>query len=377
MQYYEDNTLPPIVPQDTASPKQQPAKPQKSLLSLFDDPVGTPPAPTADKPVRTTAKASVRLPADHPLAKAAQEGRLRVNTRQLEGRKDKDPNAPVQAAHTPGAPAPAVVSTDPAVFDHADVGGRFTACMLLYGPADYADLHRRCLESFLASTPRERIDLRVGTNALNSESMKLLRRYEEQGVISKIYENAQNRYKYPVMRDMFYDPEHPITTKWVLWFDDDSICDRTPAWLNILAHHIIKHHRRDNAHMFGAPFIWTLQQGQKEWYERRPWHKGRPWRLHNGQPSPSGNKILFATGGFWALTHEAMVACQIPDVELGHNGGDVTIGEQLYQGGYGMKTWNAQKQFIHTSSVPRRGVTTPMPGTQGFQKPTPQVATVR
>ena len=78
--------------------------------------------------------------------------------------------------------------------------------------------------------------------------------------------------------------------------------------------------------------------------------------MANGKPSPNGDKVIFVAGGFWALSTEAMRASNIPDPELGHNGGDVLIGEQLYQNGFDLKAWNGQKQFIHTSSVPRRGL---------------------
>lgn len=426
MQYYTDRSLPPIgsppaqeleqhtpsqveipdkkPPEPAATKEEPPARPPRSgLLSLFDVPaaedahaeevarIDAQVAEAARKSKEqpngksTKARASTRLslPKDHPLAQAAFSGKsrvngnaIKVNNSALEGRPNSDPNQPVHVAHKPGSPHPAVVSTDPAMFDHDDIGGRFTACMLFYGPQQYHDLHRRCLESFLSTTPRDRIDLRVGSNALNPQSLALIQKYVDEGVITKHYEHKENVYKYPVMREMFWDESHPITTKWILWFDDDSICDRTPAWLNVLGQHIIQHHRRDNAHMFGAPFIWTLQNGQKQWYERRPWHRGKPWRLHNGQPSPNGNKIIFPTGGFWALSREAMIACNIPDPEIGHNGGDVTIGEQLYQGGYRMKSWNAKKQFIHTSSVKRRGETKPMPGTAGHADFVPRLVQV-
>jgi hypothetical protein len=80
-----------------------------------------------------------------------------------------------------------------------------------------------------------------------------------------------------------------------------------------------------------------------------------------GAGSPNGNRIIFTTGGFWAITTEAMRAADIPDLGTGltHNGGDWQIGEQIYQAGYGIKQFNGKKQFVRTSSVDRRGVTKP------------------
>ena len=411
MQYYTDKSLPPInqaaltpsvpgalpPPPPPAAP-QPPASPQpRRMLDLFTAPTAATPEQAArlaqlqqavttavqpqqgacqtpkrngglDTKLQRKTTARLTLPAAHPLAQAINDGTVKFGVSKgakLEGRPGQDASQPPKVATAPGQTAVVPVATDPRIFDHEDIGGKFTVCMLFYGPEEYHDLHRRCLESFLSTTPRGRIDLRVGSNALNRKSRDLIQRYVDEGVITKHYRHDDNAWKYPVMREMFYDDSHPITTKWILWFDDDSICDRTPAWLNTLVHHIVQNHQRDNAHMFGAPYVWTLQQGQKEWFESRPWYRGKPWRLQNGTPSPNGNKILFCTGGFWALTTEAMRACNIPDPDIGHNGGDVCIGEQLYQAGYRMKSWNAKKQFVNTSSVQRRGDTKAMPGTPG------------
>lgn len=423
MEYYEDKTLPPIqvvkgapptqkgppntvtvsqnadAPPPPPPPKKQKEPPKKALLSLFDSPSDkaaelqkinaevakaaaeqtTCQNPGTNVTMKKTASARLSLPMDSPMAKALQAGRATFGVNpnaNLEGRPGRDPNATPTVAHTPGSPHPAIVPTDPAIFDHEDIGGRFTAFMLFYGPEEYYQLHKNCLETFLGTTQRDRIDLRVASNALNKKSLALIDKYVGEGAITKHYKHPKNDFKYPVMREMFWDESCPIDTKWILWFDDDSICNRTPAWLNILVQHIIQHHQRDNAHMFGAPFVWTLQNGQKEWFESRGWHRGKKWRLHNGQASPNGNKIQFCTGGFWALSKEAMINCNIPEPDIGHNGGDVCIGEQLYQGGYRMKSWNAKKQFIYTSSVKRRGDTKPMPGRPGHRELIPNLVKV-
>jgi hypothetical protein len=384
MKYYTDKTLPPIrsltegptppvsqPPEVVEVPMTKPApKPvtRAGLLSLFDTPTdaGGNGKPCHEASTKAGARARIAIPPGQSPQEFLKNTTFRVNPKaKLEGRPGHDPTLVAQA---PGMPHPAVVPQDPKIFDHEDIGGKFTACMLFYGPDRFFDLHKRCLESFLVTTPRDRIDLRVGSNELNPKSLAMIQGYVDQGAITKHYRHLRNDLKYPVMREMFHDSQHPIQTKWVLWFDDDSICDRSPAWLNILTQQIIEHYHRANAHMFGAPFVWTLQTGQKQWYESRPWHRGKPWRLHNGKPSPSGNKIIFCAGGFWAVTHEAIVRCDIPDAGLGHNHGDVVIGEQLYQNGYRMKAFNARKQFVFTSSVPRRGVTTPVPGTRNQPK---------
>jgi len=358
MAYYENNKLPPInldqqpivekTVEATVIAKNGEAK-RASLLSLFDDD-----EETVDTPAKPASVTKVTTPAI-----IRPEARLET----------RGPNRSVEVARAPaqgGNKNTGVhAKLDENAYDHPDVGGKFTICALFYGPEKFYDLHARCLNSIISTVPANRMDLRVGSNALNKKSLKMINDYVAEGIITKHYQNKQNRLKYPVMRDMFFDPKHPIDTKWVLWFDDDSIADRTPAWSNLLAQHIVQYHRRNNAHMFGAPFVWTMKDEQRKWVKSRSWYNNKAFRLHNGKSSPSGNRINFCTGGFWAITHEAIVKCNIPDPEIGHNGGDIMIGEQLWQGGLGMKTWNAKKQFIHTSSVKRRGETKPMPGTAG------------
>lgn len=260
----------------------------------------------------------------------------------------------------PGSrPGQAAAFSDDGIVDHPAVGGKMTAFILFYG--DFFDLHKKCLTSLLATVPGKRLDLRVGSNALGARSLEMIEEYVKHGVITKHYRHTENAYKYPVMREMFYDASHPITTKWVLWFDDDSTCDVEPNWFNILATHIAQHHKGREAHMVGASFVWSTNQRQREVLASRPWYKGRPWRDAKGKESPNGSKILFVAGGFWAITLEALQTADIPDLGTGltHTGGDWQIGEQLYQAGYGMKQFNGQKQFVRTSSVPRRGETKP------------------
>lgn len=249
------------------------------------------------------------------------------------------------------------------VFDHAFVGGRFTVFVLLYGPDAYYPLHQRCLNSILGTLPKQRIDLRVGSNALNPTSLRLVEDYVQRGLITKHYRHPENAYKYPVMREMFHDPSCPITTKWVLWFDDDTIADVEPAWCNLLAQEIIRQHPR-KVHMLGANYSYMPTADQWRIFASRPWHKGLPRRLRNGLPAANGQHVFFAAGGFWAITHEAIVKADIPDLGTGltHNGGDWQIGEQLYQAGFRLAVWNQKKQFVRTSSVPRRGVTMPLVG---------------
>ena len=111
--------------------------------------------------------------------------------------------------------------------------------------------------------------------------------------------------------------------------------------------------------MFGQKMYHPLkaQNGRdpRQWFMTAPWYRRRPFRNRFGQPAPNGSCVHFVSGGFWCLSLEAIQACDIPDSRLNHNGGDVAIGEQLWQGRYQMRQFNDNKRLIHTSAHERRG----------------------
>jgi hypothetical protein len=64
-----------------------------------------------------------------------------------------------------------------------------------------------------------------------------------------------------------------------------------------------------------------------------------------------------------------MREADIPDRRLMHNGGDITIGEQIHQAGYGIKQWNKNKSLIACPSREqggRRGVSQRFPWDPDF-----------
>jgi len=249
-------------------------------------------------------------------------------------------------------------------FDDPLIGGCVTICVLLYG--DYHDLHKRCLNAIMSTVPQNRRDLRVAGNELCSQTLGYLSRLHSEQQIDHTVINSDNRKKYPAMRQLFYDPGKPIENKWIIWFDDDSIANRDAQWATKLMHTIIGVYDQ-GFRMFGDVHIWNFHAKQIEWIKGRPWYRDRQFQIKNGDEAPNGNKVLFPAGGFWALETQAMREAGIPDEQIGHNGGDYQIAEQLWQAGYRLKAWNRAKQFIHTSSVKRRGlheVHTGMPGWQ-------------
>jgi hypothetical protein len=237
--------------------------------------------------------------------------------------------------------------------DNPIIGGKITICVLLFGTEHHA-LHRRCLNSIVSTVPPSRMDLRVATNQVGLETVNYLRSLP----ITKIYPDQKARRKYPAMRQMFYDKKDPIDTRYVVWYDDDSYV-RNQAWLALLCECIKAQDAKEKVGMYGSLMWHPLKHPQgkdpKAWFRAAKWYRDQPFRDQRGRGTPNGNKIHFCVGGFWAISLEAMKACDIPCTRLNHNGGDICIGEQLWQGGYAMKSFNGKKEFIHTSASPRRG----------------------
>jgi hypothetical protein len=254
--------------------------------------------------------------------------------------------------------------SDDAVYDNPIIGGRATICVLMYG--DYHEMHRACLGAILTTTPANRRQIRVACNAVCPDTREYLRQLREQQLLYKVIDNADNRKKYPAMRQLFYDEADPITDKWIVWFDDDSIANRDGQWYPKLLTAISAFYD-SGARLFGAYYSIMLQPSQLTWVKSRPWYRGRPFQDSRGRPSPNANRAVFAAGGFWALETALMRAANIPDPEIGHNGGDYIVGEQVWQAGYTVKDWNSRKQFIHTSSVARRGLVEHHTGTPNWR----------
>jgi hypothetical protein len=231
------------------------------------------------------------------------------------------------------------------VMDNNIIGGRLTICVLCYG--NYPELAKKCLTSILNTVPPERIDLRIGTNEIGPDTLSYLKTLPA----TKLYVNSTNRYKYPIMREMLWDKNTPINTNYVVWFDDDTWVVK-PDWVSDLCQTIIDNHHY-NYRMFGSMMYHDLSIYSKGgarpdlWFRTADWFRGRNFRVRGGQQEAvNGSVIDFAVGWCWAMATDAIRMANIPDVRLKHNGGDITIGEQMHQAGFGIKQWNKGKSLI-------------------------------
>jgi ADP-heptose:LPS heptosyltransferase len=247
----------------------------------------------------------------------------------------------------------------PKMVDAENIGGKVTFCVLMYG--NFVEMHRRCLNAIRNTTTRENVELRVYCNNVSQETYQICEQMKKEGVIYKIYKSDQNKYKYPCMREMFHDDNDPITTKWVVWFDDDSMCDVDALWFDKMCSAVNSAAIADPSFgMLGPIYHFAMQPKHAEWVKKADWYRGKQFRDRSSKQAVNGNKIFFVTGSFWAMKTEAIKKANIPDVRLTHNGGDICIGEQMWQNGYTLKNWNGDKKIVCWSSTARRGTSQPI-----------------
>ena len=92
----------------------------------------------------------------------------------------------------------------------------------------------------------------------------------------------------------------------------------------------------------------------RDWLKAATWYRGKPFRTAQGIPSPNGNALHFALGWHFAIKTAAMRTSDIPDVRAGHNF-DIALGEQCYQNGFSLGSYNEGKRYVATPPNGRRG----------------------
>jgi len=148
-----------------------------------------------------------------------------------------------------------------------DLGGMLSVLVLCYG--DFPNLHKRCINSIIRSLPVYRLDLRVALNCVGPGTKE----YIESIPTTKVYTYDENKYKYPIMRDMLYDTETPLLGDYVAWFDDNAFVSES-NWVNTVANSIKK--QSSSVGMYGIRMYQPMSQGNdttaQEWVETREWY---------------------------------------------------------------------------------------------------------
>lgn len=237
----------------------------------------------------------------------------------------------------------------------------FSICILLYG--NYPALARRCLSSIRNSGGQQYVqDIRIALHNVSAETLTIVK--DEIRAFNGswpcpiiVYEPLGNVYKYPTMRRLVYDDEHP-PAEYIMWFDDDSYISSAYFWSQLLD-------ALPHGDMLGQ--VWQLDIQGRQW----EWVQSQPWYNHDCLPATS---IRFCQGAWWVIKTDVLRALNWPVPELKHCGGDSMLGEALRHGGYRIKKFdygvriNANEDGQH-SQMPRRGYTERVIGADYVGKP--------
>lgn len=247
------------------------------------------------------------------------------------------------------------------VLDAPDVGGKFTICVWLRGGDAFFPRHRLCLTTLLATVPQHRRCLRLIASGLESASQDFVRQVRDAEPEVIVYNILPTVGKYAAMRTVFWDDKSPLTTKWVLWFDDDTIADRHPQWLTLLGQQIAQHHGPENAHLFGRKLLWVPQQTHLTWMQARPWWRGKGWN------ATKGDRLAYVQDGWFAVSTEAIRTCDLPDPDADAYGGPILLGAALHQYDMQIRSWNTQFQFLRMATSPDKDALRMLPEVNGWR----------
>lgn len=230
------------------------------------------------------------------------------------------------------------------------VGWPVTICVLFYG--DFPELARRFFRSLHTHTPSGLYELRIGLNAVGETTKRLAGEAARHIPGTRIFESRENLFKCPMMRRLFFHP--PITSRWAIWFDDDSYVTRGD-WLAGLALHL---EQFPEAAIFGKPLFVKPGPDTLRFVQNASWYRGLPW-LTRPHPSRGGVQPIFkfVAGGFWAFRTEALRGLDWPDPRLIHNEEDYLLGEALRQNGFSMRPYTGG---VAINRAARRGPSEPI-----------------
>lgn len=221
--------------------------------------------------------------------------------------------------------------------------------MVCYGPN--SKLAERFLTSLYRHTDPRVFTLRAGLNEVAPETASLFAQYSRRFGNIETFEESRNIFKNPLMRRMF--TERPITTEWVIWFDDDTHLTRGD-WLQRL---ILQIECSPDIAQWGKTY--ELYKGDAEvgpFIRTAAWYKGLPLAVKEETPEAQTVTFRFATGGFWALKTDVIRTLDWPDQRLLLANEDFLLGEALRQNGYRIGTFH---HGVAVNDHPRRNAEAP------------------
>lgn len=203
---------------------------------------------------------------------------------------------------------------------------RFTVCGLFYG--DHAKLARRSLSSLdrVLSADSPVSDFRFALNAASQETCDYVWRWLDDaatryGITGRTLVSAENRFKYPMMRHLFRQPDRPLAP-YVMWFDDDTWWSATSPdwWDSVLS-------AMSGVEMIGQPWFFPYPASRRKYFATQAWFDPtKPDRRDR-----HGRAVTkFFQGAWWVVSRSLIERFDWPSPDLRHNGGDSMLGELLY-----------------------------------------------
>lgn len=218
---------------------------------------------------------------------------------------------------------------------------KFLVLALFYG--DHPALAQRCGRTLRALWNTGQVDVRIGLNEVSARSGAVLHELLP-GVDTEAAD--PQIYKYPMMRRLVAGYGGDATH--MMWFDDDScLLPGTDAavWLKAVAARAAA-----TPGSLGSLYTQALTARQRAWVAQQPWYAGRE----------VPRVIRFNTGGWKVVPLDLMRRFGWPEPELGHNGGDLTLGALLHQQGLAPEQFRVglainADEHLRESGAPRRG----------------------
>jgi GT2 family glycosyltransferase len=238
-----------------------------------------------------------------------------------------------------------------------------TICLLTFG--DFPELARRALQSIREHCSRADYHLIVGANAVNAETLALLRAGEEAGEIDLLMVSAENLSKCPMMRRMFAE----VKTEYIWWFDDDSYITSPTAlvrWLRAAKRSTASTVMWGCVACCGHPACFADMEDAVAFVRSAAWYRGLPppsWRVGGGGHFDfrglgiGDGRWVFILGGCFMIRTAAVRALDWPDPRLFRTGDDVFLGEAIRQQGWDQ--CNLGSAGVALDTQPRRGPTRP------------------
>lgn len=194
-------------------------------------------------------------------------------------------------------------------------GKLFSVVLVAYG--DFSAYSTRALDS-LARTPSlgNLCEVHVGCNACCPETLAVVRKYRDAGLITTVIESRRNIHKDPMLRLL----RETVRTPYILMMDDDSYAKS--GWAEALVQFI---RREDPFDLAGWVHQFPRSDRYRTMVQSRPW-----WRGDAYVPDEQKTWIRMCVGGLCLARTELLLRHDFPDRDMVIEFDDVMLSDLVY-----------------------------------------------